>query len=110
MTYRILVDENTSPGVAELLRADGHDAIHVTDALEPGVTDRRILDYAVDVDAVLLTHDDDFLRAHSPEPVSILYYADDTMAVSEIVTQVRRVIQYVPDPQNLPTVTSLGGW
>jgi predicted nuclease of predicted toxin-antitoxin system len=45
-TYRILVDENTSPRVARLLRSNGHDAIHVTGALAVGATDSEIAGHA----------------------------------------------------------------
>lgn len=45
MTYRILVDENTSPRVAELLREKGHKAAHVSEALKVGATDQEIVTY-----------------------------------------------------------------
>jgi len=44
MTYHVLIDENTSPRVAELLRGNGHEATHVTTTLQEGVSDREIAD------------------------------------------------------------------
>lgn len=110
MAYRILVDESTSPRVAELLRGKGHDAAHVSDVLEVGVTDRTILDYASARDYVVLTHDDDFLQPRYTETVSVLYYSDDTIDTYEIADRVDEVIQYVPEPDDLPPITNLGSW
>lgn len=50
MGYRVLVDENTSPRVAESLRGKGHEAVHVLDALDEGVDDREIATFAKDND------------------------------------------------------------
>lgn len=110
MAYRVLVDENTSPRVAELLRDRGHDAVHVTAALEAGVSDDRIRARAAEREAVILTHDDDFLVPGGPPEVPILYYADDALGSAEIVARVERLTRYVPDPTDLPPVTHLGSW
>jgi predicted nuclease of predicted toxin-antitoxin system len=110
MSYRILVDENTSPTVADLLGSMGHDAKPVPDALSAGVSDEAIVEYARVHDAVVLTHDDDFLHPTVSEGISILYYSDDTLDASEIATRVDQLTQIVPDPDDLPSVTNLGSW
>lgn len=110
MTYRILVDENTSPRVAELLRGKGHEAAHVSEALEVGVGDEKIVDYACEREYIILTHDDDFLLPEYREIVPILYYSDDTIDAYEIADRVDEVVQYVPDPSDLPPITNLGSW
>lgn len=110
MTYRILVDENTSPRVAELLRGKGHEAAHVSEALEIGVTDEKIADYAREHEHAVLTHDDDFLLPEYTGDVSILYYSDDTIDTYELANCVDEVSQYVPDPRDLPPITNLGLW
>lgn len=110
MAYRILVDENTPPRVAELLTERGHDAAHVTTVLGAGVPDDRILERAVERDAVVLTHDADFLVPDRFPDVPILYYADDALGSSDIVARVDRVVEYVPDPDDLPPVTHIGAW
>lgn len=110
MTYRILVDENTSPRVAELLRGKGHDAAHVSEALEVGVTDGEIADYAREHGYVVLTHDDDFLLPEYTETISVLYYSNDTLDTYEIADRVDRITQYVSDPSDLPPITNLGSW
>ena len=110
MTYRILVDENTSPRVAELLRGKGYEAAHVSEALEVGVTDQEIVTYASERGYVVLTHVDDFLLSEYTETVSILYYSDDTLDTYEIADRVTKMARYVPDPTNLPPITNLSTW
>ncbi|GAA0716832.1 hypothetical protein GCM10009060_04990 [Halorubrum trapanicum] len=46
MAYRVLVDENTSPRVAEALRGKGVAADHVHEALSEGVDDESIAAFA----------------------------------------------------------------
>lgn len=110
MRYRILVDENTSPRVAELLRGKGYVVVHVHEALEEGSTDERILAYATTNSHLVLTHDDDFLRPEYRREIRILYYSSDTIPSYEIADRVDRVTQYVPDPSDLPRVTNIGEW
>lgn len=110
MTYRILVDENTSPRVAELLRGKGHEAAHVSEALEVGATDQEIVTYASERGYSVLTHDDDFLLSEYTRTVPVLYYSDDTLDTYEIADRVSTVIQYIPDPDDLPPVTNLSTW
>lgn len=110
MTYRILIDENTSPTVVALLEEAGHDAVHVTAALEEGATDAEITTYARDHEYVLLTHDPDFLRQEVAGDVPILYYSDDSLGPSRIARLVDRLAGYVPDVTDLPPITNLGDW
>lgn len=110
MTYRILVDENTSPRIADLLSEKGHEAVHVSGTLETGVDDEAIVNYAREHGFVVLTHDDDFLLPAYRDTVSILYYSDDTMDAHEIATRVEEVIEYVPDQSDLPPITNLSMW
>jgi hypothetical protein len=110
MTYRVLIDENTSPRVAELLRGNGHEATHVTTTLQAGVSDRDIADYAAENGCVVLTRDDDFLLPEYRGDITVLYYSDDVADASEIADRVDRVSQYVPDPADLPQVTNIGSW
>ena len=110
MTYRVLVDENTSPRVAELLRGKGHEAVHVHDALEEGATDDRLSEYAGSNGYCILTHDDDFLVPEHRRETRVLYYSSDTMTSYDIADRVDRVSRYVPDQSDLPSVTNIGEW
>lgn len=66
---KLLLDENLSPKVAEALRRDGIDAIHVRDRGLLEASDHRVLDKAFDEDRVLVTANvGDFVKlAHSRE-------------------------------------------
>ena len=61
MGYRILVDENTRPRVAEILRVKGHTATHVHCKLNEGADDRTILEFARRQAYLLFSHDPGFL-------------------------------------------------
>lgn len=110
MAHRILVDENTSLRVAEILRGRGYDATHVGDALDLGATDRQIADYADEHGHVLLTHDDDFLLPEHTERVPVLYYSDGTLDTYQLADRVEQVVQYTREPNDLPPVTNVGAW
>ena len=110
MEYRVLVDENTSPRVVASLRDTGIPAEHVTNVLSEGVDDDTIATYAHENDAIVLTHDPDFLDPETRSGVSVLYYADDTMDSSEIADRVVKLIEWVPDPADVPPLTNLKQW
>jgi len=110
MRYRVLVDENTSPTVADLLQDAGHDAIHVSRAFEFGASDAEIVEYARSQEAVVLTHDSDFLRPDVASGVPILYYADDSLGSTTIDERVDELASLVPDSADLPPITNLGDW
>jgi len=110
MEYRILVDENTSPRVAASLRDTGITAEHVHAVLSEGVDDDTITTFAHENDAIVLTHDPDFLSPETRSGISVLYYADDTMDSSEIVDRVVELIEWVPNPEDLPPLTNLNRW
>ena len=107
MEYQILVDENTSPRVAASLRDAGITAEHVHAVLSEGVDDATITAYAPENDAIVLTHDSDFLDPETRAGVSVLYYADDTMDSSEIADCVMTLIEWVPSPGDVPPLTNL---
>jgi uncharacterized protein with PIN domain len=107
MEYRILVDENTSPRVAESLRGEGYTADHVHDILEEGIDDETILAVARERGYVVLTHDADFLNPERRGSVPVVYYGDDTIDAAEIADRVDELISWVSDPEDLPPVTNL---
>ena len=110
MEYRILVDENTSPRVAASLRDTGITSEHIHTVLSEGVDDDRIATFAHENDAIVLTHDPDFLSPKTRSGVSMLYYADDTMNFPEIVDRVVELIEWVPNPEAVPPLTNLNKW
>lgn len=52
-------DENFEPQFVERLRDEGHEVLFL-DEYEAGFSDERILDFAVEQNAVLITNDKDF--------------------------------------------------
>ncbi len=110
MAYRILVDENTSPRLVEILRGRGHRAVHVSQALDFGASDGTIADYARANGYAVVTHDDDFLRPTHASGLAILYYADDTIDPDTLAHRIERLSTLVPDQTDLPPVTNLGDW
>jgi predicted nuclease of predicted toxin-antitoxin system len=57
---RLLLDENVSPLVADILTAGGHDAIHVRDLGLAGAEDERVLRVAAASGRTLVSSDTDF--------------------------------------------------
>ena len=57
---KLFLDEGLPRAAAALLTAEGIDAIHVTEALAPGVSDETILATARASDGVVVTLDADF--------------------------------------------------
>ncbi|MBP1923726.1 rRNA-processing protein FCF1 [Halorubrum alkaliphilum] len=110
MEYRVLVDENTSPRVAESLRGKGISAQHVHEALSEGVDDDTIATFAREHGSVVLTHDPDFLDPETRSGVPVCYYSDDTMDSYDIADRVAELIEWVPDPADLPPLTNLNDW
>jgi predicted nuclease of predicted toxin-antitoxin system len=57
---KLLVDMNLSPSWCGALREDGFEAVHWSEVGDPRATDRELVHWARDHDAVVLTHDLDF--------------------------------------------------
>lgn len=57
---RFLVDANLSPRVANRLASEGHDAVAVRSVGLSDAPDDEILDYAVNDDRIVVSHDTDF--------------------------------------------------
>ncbi|HZP20465.1 MAG TPA: DUF5615 family PIN-like protein [Bauldia sp.] len=58
---RFLIDAQLPPGLADLLRANGHAAEHVNLIDLGAATDREIWDYAIRLGSVIISKDEDFV-------------------------------------------------
>lgn len=110
MPYRILVDENTSPRVADRLRSNGHEAKHVNETVGDGTSDRAIVEFAAENGYAVLTADTDFLHPEHRRSVRVIYYGDGDLTVTEIVETIDRLSRIVPEQSELPRPTSLTAW
>lgn len=57
---RFLIDANLSPRLATLLASEGHDAVAVRHVGLREASDNEIVDYAVNDDRIVVSHDTDF--------------------------------------------------
>lgn len=62
---RFIVDANLPPALARWLVSQGHEAQHVQDIGIASVDDRVIWRHAHDVDACIVTKDEDFVLLHA---------------------------------------------
>ena len=68
---RLLVDANLSSRVAELLRGDGHDAVHVRERGLQRAEDPEVAGVAVAEERALISEDTDFARCWlTPRPIA----------------------------------------
>ncbi len=89
MNVKLLLDENLSPRVAEILRTeDGLDAVHIRDRGLLEATDHEVLERAYTEDRVLATKNvDDFVklaRARALHPGIILVEDGDLVREEQI--------------------------
>lgn len=98
---RILADEHVPPAFASALQSEGHDVETVPEALAASESDRRIFEYATEVDRVILTADADFSGASDeldPEEGPGILSCDVDARPGAIATAVRRIDALVDDP------------
>jgi predicted nuclease of predicted toxin-antitoxin system len=60
LNVRFLIDAQLPPGLTDLFKAAGHDAVHVMDVDLLTAGDTKIGAYAVKADMVVVTKDEDF--------------------------------------------------
>jgi predicted nuclease of predicted toxin-antitoxin system len=97
---RFLVDMPLSPKLAAWLTANGHDAIHASQAGLSHAEDKEILQHAVADQRIILTADLDFPRLlallHSGGPGLVLFRSGE-WSEAECVERLSRVLQLLPD-------------
>lgn len=105
---KLVADEHVPPAFVKALRGDGHDVTAVGDAVELGVDDDSILDYARDHDRVIVSEDSDF-RGADPnldiENHPSVLACDTTAKPGDIVAAVRRIERLSDDLTNTVVFT-----
>ena len=82
---RFLVDENLPADVADILRRDGHDVLHVSQSNHRGASDQELWKLAADEGRIVVTRDLDFPLPKDPRPPGlILFRIPDTFRRSQI--------------------------
>ena len=62
---KFLIDANLPPTLAQWLASEGHEAHHVRDIGLEGKLDREIWQRAREIDACIVTKDEDFVLLHA---------------------------------------------
>lgn len=97
---RILIDMNLSPRWARVLRDAGFHAEHWTEIGAFSATDREIMRYASDHEAIVLTADLDFsaiLAATDAAKPSVVQLRADTLSPDELSEQVMGALKQCAD-------------
>lgn len=97
---RLLADVNVSRLVVGHLRAAGVEVHHVPEILDPRVSDRTIVAHARSIDAILVSHDQDFsaLLAMSGAPgPSLINLRTSTVEHHRIATLIPQAMALAAD-------------
>ena len=98
MSFIILADENVDHRVVHTLRYLGHVVDHVdfVSTLGKGSTDDDIAAHSLEHDHLILTSDDDFLRAfESSEYAGLLFIENDRLPPGEVAEIVHNISKHV---------------
>lgn len=101
MTVPVLADENVDHRVVHRLEHYGIDVEHVDFAaeLQKGCSDVRIAEYSRETGRVVLTNDDDFLKAFdSSDLAGVLFVEDESLPPSSVADIVSEILGAVNDP------------
>jgi predicted nuclease of predicted toxin-antitoxin system len=97
---RFLLDVNVGSSIARALTDAGHEVIR-TISLEPRAADPRVLELAIERQAVLITRDRDFgelmFSAGSPHPPGIIYIRAKAFEAHDLIPRLLRLLE----PQQL---------
>ena len=87
MAIRFHLDENVSGAVASALRYRGVDVTAAAEAGLVGADDHEHLQFALTVQRVIVTHDDDFTRFHADgaEHAGICYCHKDKHTIGDLL-------------------------
>ena len=111
---RVLTDEHVSPVIANTLRSEGIDAVHIYDTPVAGKDDPAVLEFARDNESAVLTNDQDFITQDFVEDTDhwgVLFYEDQRTPRSDIVRSVHNALSVLrPEDMKNEIVYLPDGW
>ena len=91
---KIYADESVSIAIVEGLKRRGVNAFSAKDLGKLGLTDEEQLEVAVQNQAVIFTHDADFLRIALDKPhLGIIYVHQQKLTIGECIKRLRIIAQ-----------------
>jgi predicted nuclease of predicted toxin-antitoxin system len=99
MGVKFLLDENLEHEVLHRLETLGYEAAHVERHRElgKGSEDASIAEFSLQREWVVVTYDPDFVTAYSEaEYYGIVYFDDDDLSASEVVTILHSMATHYP--------------
>jgi predicted nuclease of predicted toxin-antitoxin system len=102
---RLYMDENVIGSITRGLRQRGVDVLTVLQDGRTGITDTEVLDRATELDRVLFTYDDDFLREAAVRAsmqqhfVGISYAHQNRISIGQCVDQLE-LIAHAGNPED----------
>lgn len=88
------MDESVNVAVAEGLKRRGIVAFFAKDLGKLGITDEEQLKTAIQIEAVIFTHDTDFLRmAIDKEHFGIIYVHQQKLSVGECISKLKVIAE-----------------
>lgn len=110
---KFLVDNALSPLVAEALRTDGHDALHVRDLGIQDASDSIIFDQAAKEDRIIVSADTDFAmilsRQNAAKPSVILFRGEVSRIPLRQAAILRNNLESIRDDLEKGAVVTLDG-
>jgi predicted nuclease of predicted toxin-antitoxin system len=98
---KLLVDMNLAPSLCVLLRNDGQECVHWTEAGDPRASDADIMSWARDRGFVVITHDLDFtslLAATQARGPSVVLLRTKTLTALHLHELLKRVLRSFGEP------------
>lgn len=101
MRARFLCDENIEAETVTELADRGIESRHASELPGAGSSDATVASTANDLDAVLITNDDDFLDSSTFPDVQVFYVPENELPAYRVARRVDTVIELEPDLPSL---------
>lgn len=106
----LLLDEHIEHETYHRLQSYGHDVehVHFHDTLQKGDADRKLADYSLKNDVLLVTYDDDFeVQYDESEYWGVLFFSDDDWSSGEVADTVHEILEQY-DAESLQQLNLVG--